>query len=316
MSTRIRDWLSTEELRALTRKSDWRGAWVLLRGWLVVGLSFAALLHWPTPLVFALVVLVLATQQLVFAVITHEAAHRTLFKTSGLNRHLADWLCARPIWLDVERYRQHHMQHHAHTGTARDPDMSLVQPYPCSRQSLLRKFARDLVGVTGLKRLLGLLLMDFGQMRYTVSGDVHWLPREARGLRSSLSQGVRHFVPVVLANLALLLVLAAAGAAWAYLAWVVAYVGPFSVLIRLRSIAEHACLPGGDNMLENTRTTAAGWLARLSIAPLHVNYHREHHLVASVPCYRLPEMHRLMRARLQEPAAPSYWQVLKLAGSR
>jgi fatty acid desaturase len=35
----------------------------------------------------------------------------------------------------------------------------------------------------------------------------------------------------------------------------------------------------------------------LLIAPNRVNYHLEHHLLMTVPHYRLPEMHRLLAAR-------------------
>jgi fatty acid desaturase len=47
---------------------------------------------------------------------------------------------------------------------------------------------------------------------------------------------------------------------------------------RLRSIAEHAVVPDDDDPLRNTRTTAAGPLARAFLAPYWVNYHLEHHL--------------------------------------
>jgi fatty acid desaturase len=68
-------------------------------------------------------------------------------------------------------------------------------------------------------------------------------------------------------------------------------------------------------MFRNTRTTRAGWLARLTVAPLHVNYHQEHHLMASVPYYRLPLMHRLLQDKLTLPAAPGYLEVLSLASA-
>ena len=65
-------------------------------------------------------------------------------ESTNLNDVVTDWLCARPVGLDVARYRQHHLAHHAHAGTERDPDRSLVEPFPVSRASLVRKFARDL----------------------------------------------------------------------------------------------------------------------------------------------------------------------------
>jgi fatty acid desaturase len=55
---------------------------------------------------------------------------------------------------DVGRYRRHHLQHHAHTGTERDPDLGLALARPMTPRSLRRKIVRDLVAATGAKRVL------------------------------------------------------------------------------------------------------------------------------------------------------------------
>ncbi|MBI3198302.1 MAG: fatty acid desaturase [Rhodospirillales bacterium] len=44
----------------------------------------------------------------------------------------------------------------------------------------------------------------------------------------------------------------------------------------------------GAGRRHNTRTTYAGPLARLFLAPYPVNFHLEHHLFMFVPCWRLP----------------------------
>ena len=315
MSDQIKGLFSPQEIRQLTAKSNWRGTAALLKTLLSIGLCFTLLIQFPHPLMWLLVVVLLGGQQLACAIMTHEGAHRSLFKTAKLNRYVVDFLCARLVWLDVERYRKHHIAHHAHTGTERDPDNSLVDPYPTSKSSLARKMLRDLVGITGFKRVLGLVLMDVGAMKYTVSGDVHWLPKEARSWQRYCTQGLQNIGPVLVANLLLYGVLAACGAGWAYWAWPLAYLTTFSLFIRIRSIAEHACMPGGESMFNNTRTTQAGWLARMTVAPMHVNYHQEHHLMASVPYYRLPQMHKMLRERRAAEVVPSYRDVLALAGS-
>jgi fatty acid desaturase len=81
-------------------------------------------------------------------------------------------------------------------------------------------------------------------------------------------------------------------------------------------MAEHACLEPSRDTLRNTRTTRAGWLARAFVAPIRVNYHIEHHLMASVPYFRLPQLHALLRERGLTAEPPSYWQVLRLVSSR
>ena len=66
--------------------------------------------------------------------------------------------------------------------------------------------------------------------------------------------------------------------------------------------------------LGQTRTVLAGPLERLLIAPNRVNYHLEHHLIMTVPHYKLPAMHRLLRERgvLDHACvAPGYLSVLQ-----
>ncbi|WP_043770596.1 fatty acid desaturase family protein [Algiphilus aromaticivorans] len=315
MSIAIRDVLSREEMAALCRKSDLRGAWAILQVWLCIAATFALLAAYPTPLTFLLAVFILGGQQLACAVLTHEAAHYTLFKTRWMNEVVTDWLVARPIWTDVKRYRQHHMGHHAHTGTEDDPDMSLVRPFPGSRASLRRKLLRDLSGRSGLRRVIGLIGMDLGILKYTVAADVERLPQEGRTWRDYLRASLRNMGPVLIANGVLAAVLAALGALWVYSAWVVAYLTTFSLYVRIRSIAEHACTEGGPEVLNNTRTTHANWLARLTVAPFRVNYHVEHHLMASVPYYRLKDLHDKLRARGLVQPQPGYRHVLELASA-
>ncbi|MFN3400793.1 MAG: fatty acid desaturase, partial [Ferrovibrio sp.] len=68
----------------------------------------------------------------------------------------------------------------------------------------------------------------------------------------------------------------------------------------------------------NTRTTYANPLARLLLAPYWVNYHLEHHLLLSLPCWKLPAAHRLLLTkglRDQMEVQESYLDVLRMAAS-
>lgn len=316
MSFNLKEVFTKEEIRELTAKSDWMGAWSIFRIYLIVGTTFALLGMYPHPLTFILAVIILGGQQLACAILTHEAAHKTLFRNRWMNEVLADWLCARPTWTDVERYRLHHIAHHTHTGTDKDPDMSLVTPFPGTRTSLMRKFFRDLNGQTGVRRIIGLIGMDVGILKYTVAAEVERLPQEGRTWRDYLREGIKNMGPMILTNMTMVAVLSMFGIAWVYSAWLIAYLTTFSLFIRIRSIAEHACTEGGPDMLKNTRTTYANWLARLTVAPMNVNYHIEHHVMASVPYYRLPKLHKkLLEKGLVKPAK-GYAEVLRLASAK
>ena len=76
-------------------------------------------------------------------------------------------------------------------------------------------------------------------------------------------------------------------------------------------MAEHAGLETSYSALSNTRTTRAGYLARAFVAPIHVNYHIEHHLMAAVPHQKLAKMHQMLRERQYVDAPPSYLDVIR-----
>ena len=88
---------------------------------------------------------------------------------------------------------------------------------------------------------------------------------------------------------------------------------------RIRNIGEHGAVPDNDDRLRNTRTTHAGFLERALIAPYFVNYHLEHHLLVSCPCYRLPRAHALLIKKGFGPrmeTKPNYLAMLRHAVSR
>lgn len=318
---KVTDIFTREEIKMLTERSDLMGFAAVGFTWGVIILTFAAL-AWATsqPLavaipVFVLGFVVMAGRHLGLAILHHEAAHKTLFKTTWCNDVLADWLCARPIWNDVTKYRVHHFMHHTKTGQPEDTDLSLVAPFPVSRASLMRKFARDLVGLTGLKYFLGRALMDAGIIKWTVANDVIKLPQEGRRWWDYPVSFFKNSAGMIITNSIIFVALWASGHPWLYAVWVLSYVTPFPLFLRIRSLAEHACTEKTTDMFRNTRTTRAGFLARVTVAPIRVNYHIEHHVMASVPYFRLPLMHKMLRERGAVGAPPGYGDVLRIVSS-
>jgi fatty acid desaturase len=290
--------------------------------WAVI-VGTGALLAWATSQpalvavpTFVLGLVVLGGRHLGLAILHHEAAHKSLFKTRWMNELIGDWLCARPSWNDLKKYRAHHFVHHRRTKQPEDPDRSLVEPFPTTRASLMRKLARDLVGLTGLKYLVGRTLMDAGVVKWTVASDVVWLPRNGRRWWSYPSEFAKNAGGMLFANSLLLTACWASGHTWLFAVWVLSYLTPFPLFLRIRSLAEHACTETTTDMFLNTRTTRAGFLARATVAPIRVNYHIEHHVLPAVPYFRLPLMHRLLRERGVLGKPPSYLDVLRLVSSK
>jgi fatty acid desaturase len=105
-----------------------------------------------------------------------------------------------------------------------------------------------------------------------------------------------------------------------FLLWLAALATTFQLFLRIRNIAEHACTPtGSGDPFTHARTTYAGVLARMTVAPYWVNYHSEHHLFMGVPCYKLRATHRLLGNGGYYPRmtiSPNYRDVLRQAVNR
>lgn len=284
---------------------DWRSWGSIALDWLLVAGAFALVARWPNPATVVAALFVIGARQLGMGVLMHEAAHRALLKNRRLNDWVGNWLCGYPIWSDLRAYRPYHLQHHAKTWTREDPDLALAAPFPITRQSFRRKVWRDLSGQTGWQRL-----------RETVRRDLVL----SRGrVRRNFGAGLEALHGVLVTNAVLLGVLWLCGRPALYLLWIGAWLTSYSLVMRIRSIAEHAMVPDAGDELNNTRTTVTRWWERLLIAPNGVNYHLEHHLLPTAPHYNLARMHRLLCERgVLDGAcvARGYPSVLRLAVSR
>ena len=297
--------LSQDEIRDFLKLDD-RLSWQsIATNWALVGAAFALVAWWPNLLTVVAALFVIGARQLGFAILMHEAAHRTLFRNRRLNDWVGNWVCAYPIWSDLYPYRPYHLQHHAKTWTDADPDLGLATPFPITRASLRRKIWRDLSGQTGWKRFRATLRRDLGRSRGRV--------------KRNFDAGLEALHGVIITNAILLGVLTLLGHPALYLLWIGAWFTTYSLAMRIRAIAEHAMIPDPGSDLRNTRTTVASWWERLLIAPNYVNFHLEHHLLMTVPHYHLPRLHRLLRDRrvLDEACVTrGYQAVLALAASR
>jgi len=297
--------LSQDEIRDFLKLDD-RLSWQsIATNWALVGAAFTLVAWWPNPLTIVAALFVIGARQLGFAILMHEAAHRTLFRNRRLNDWVGNWVCAYPIWSDLYPYRPYHLQHHAKTWTEADPDLGLATPFPITGASLRRKIWRDLSGQTGWKRFRATLRRDLGRSRGRV--------------KRNFDAGLEALHGVIITNAILLGVLTLLGHPALYLLWIGAWFTTYSLAMRIRAIAEHAMIPDPGSDLRNTRTTVASWWERLLIAPNYVNFHLEHHLLMTVPHYQLPRLHRVLRDRrvLDEACVTrGYRSVLALAASR
>ena len=332
-----REVFAPEDWRAITTLSRWRGISLVLHGWMVVALAtFGGAAAWAYDwraglLVTPFVLAILGGRQLGLSILMHDGAHGLLHPDRKTNNWLGQWPTGAATGSDLHAYRAYHLTHHKFTQQAEDPDLALSAPFPTSRDSLRRKFIRDLTGQTFYKQRRA-------QFAVALRGAQFMLRREGSNGKADTNAGRalnmqnRTGLNAPVANvegakttartvgrflLVQIILLAISLLVWGwtpFLLWLTALATTFQLFLRIRNIAEHACTPtGSGDPFTHARTTQAGVIARMTVAPYWVNYHSEHHLFMGVPCYNLAATHRLLGTGGFYPrmtVSPNYRDVL------
>lgn len=295
------DILTSDQSHALRQRSDIWGLWLVIHCWLLIAGAMALYAFIPNVFTLLLSIVLIGGRQLGLAVLMHEGSHGMLFKTRQMNERITQWFTAWPIILNVYAYRVRHMAHHRFTRTEKDPENYLYTPFPVVKSSMARKILRDLTGIVFLRTTIGIFRFLWGE-------------KKGRSVRI-----LGFYTGPILFN-----ILMAAGFAFAdridlyLLLWLLPMATTYQLFLRIRNIAEHATMPDLENPLQNSRTTYAGLVERLTVAPYYVNFHVEHHLLPYVPCYRLPAIHKIM---LEQGLGPkmeirqNYLEVLQMNAS-
>ncbi len=295
-------YLSNDEVRHFSSKSDWLAWRTFLVTWVGLLAVFWMVDTWTNPFTILLALLLLPGRQLGLAVITHECGHTTFFKTKALNQTVGLYLAANVVFTDMHNYARGHSNHHRLAGTHEDPDLPNYQAYPVERASFRRKVKRDLTGQTGYKLMRSVLLHALQVLDKNPEVRAKAWP----------------FAQQLLINAIFALVLGWLFSPWIYLLWIASYMTTYMLIVRIRQVAEHAAVPDlydGDPR-NNTRTTIPRWWERMIFAPNYVNYHLEHHFLASAPCYRLKALHEILKQRsayTDTPIFQGYGAVLRHA---
>ncbi len=214
---------------------------------------------------------------------THEAIHRTAFRSRWLNS-LAGWWGGLLLLLPPDYFRAFHFAHHAATqDPARDPELATPRP---------ATWPQYLWHASGLPYWLY-------QARGAVTHALARVPEPFANerMRRRIVVEARWLLGLIALLLAGSLALQSCALLWL---WVLpALLGqPF---LRLYLLAEHWGCPLVPDMLANTRTTLTNrtvrWLA------WNMPFHVEHHAYPAVPFHRLPDLHALIgqQIRIQAP---------------
>ena len=245
--------------------------------WLVIAGAVAASVRLDSALALAAAVLIVGCRQRALMNLLHQASHGQLFANRVANRWCGRLLIAFPLAMSLDAYRRTHLAHHRHLwDEARDPKTIRYAALGLVRapRRVSRFAVRHLLGA------LALLHVPFNVGTAVRATGAPWRERAAllafwaAVVTVALLTGVeRHLVTY----------------------WVLPYATTFQIIRYWAETAEHAGLRSQDAWLATrnwTSTAPVRWL----LAPHSDSYHLAHHLVPSVPHYRLAQLHaELMR---------------------
>lgn len=207
-----------------------------------------------------------------FQTLVHDASHNFYHRRTRINDLLANWFAAGWIGMTVENYRRIHFQHHAHNGSADDPEHVSFATV-ASEGGLLKMLLR----YACLLEALRLVKKYYGRKTGSRSAGKAGAPK-------------RPFVPLHIVGTQVLLAATCwwSGPVAVYPLWLYLAVTWSPLLSRLRFLVEH---PGEDDTTVSTRSTL---LEKLFFAPLNFNFHFEHHAWPGLPPYRLRQTNRYL----------------------
>jgi fatty acid desaturase len=275
------------EIRRLSQVNGWRTTGLLIFHWtmiLLAGWAAVASGHWA---VYLAAMIVIATRQQALGVMLHDAVHYLLYKNRTVNDVVCDLFIAFPLAMSTDLYRATHFRHHRYTNTEDDPDLGYQKKdhdwynWPKTRAGCAWVLFKSVFGLNLHKaREAYKMWSPWMNILRPLDGKPHY-PLRARVL-------------LVVSTIAFyVLIIGSEIIVPAIVLWAVPALTIMNLFNRLRATAEHIGAPW-THELNSTRTIIPNWLERMTVAPMYVSYHLEHHLFPSVPGPNLRKLHELL----------------------
>ncbi len=287
--------LDKETLKSLTARTDWQGLLQALGYLALLGVSGASVcVAWGRAPWYALAALI-AAHGTFFAFLLngfHELVHGTVFKSKWLNALFLD-VFSFLSWNNPVAFRASHTQHHL--NTLHPPyDLEVVLPIQLTPMGFVLSAVIDFIGLFGIAR--DTVPLAFGHIHG--EWQLALFPEAHRQSRQRLVRWAR----ILLIGHALVVAASAVTGLWQIAVVVTAARFYGGWLQWLCNNTQHIGLQ--DNVPDFRlccRTIRLNPFVRFLY--FHMNFHTEHHMYASVPCYKLGRLHRTIAHELP----PSKW---------
>lgn len=288
-------------VKELMRPNNLRAAGEITLQWTLIAIFYAGVRYFNHPVAYLAGMVLMATRQHALLIVMHDAMHGALFSKRWVNELAGDYFLGIPINFTLRGIRAHHLAHHRHTGSDKDPDLHAGEllpgvegkALPAQIWTYLQFFARRAVMYNGTGRVIALAFPRLDpKARYTTAERAALLTWVA--LLAALITWAGVWVDVLVL-------------------WILPYYFILPAFIILRGRPEHD-MPYSEEV-RVSRFVDATLLERFFICPNFINYHSQHHLYPGVPSYNLPKLHQLL---MEDPVfreraiiTPGYWGWLR-----
>ncbi len=319
---KLSDYVSKEEVNELKKTNNWIATYLLIKNWTMAAALFALVAVYPNPFTIIFAVVLLGGVQMAMGAFLHDCSHRAMFSNQKVNDVLGHWLGGIPVLVPITFYRPYHFAHHTAKNESEDPDVQNIKNYPVTKSSMRRKIFRDVIGLSGLKSTIGVLL-------YVLTGRIG--NAGAMGIKAGkmsrseiLKTTFVNYRDVLVLHGLVVALLIQLGHVEVYGVWWAALIFAQPLILRVRQIGEHGAMPElfHKDVRKTTRTTMPTWWEKILFGPNFINFHHEHHLAATIPSYNYPKLNKMLQERgyyegnEQALVKEGYMEVLRIASSK
>ncbi|EQA7701826.1 fatty acid desaturase [Staphylococcus pseudintermedius] len=263
----------------MIKKNNYINIIALLFDWIIILGSALASIYFNNIFVYILAIVLIGSRMRAFDNLMHEACHRSLFTNRFMNKWVACFFVAFPIFTSYTAYCNSHFKHHRNLwDEENDPD---TQRYRLVGLDKPQKSTKAFV-----KNHIVKVLLLFHVPKYimgTISANLY--TKEVP--KSEL--WVRNVFWVAIITLSIIFNF------WWYiiLYWIVPTLTTFQIIRYWAEMAEHSGLNNGSELTASRNTFGMPWTIFI-FHPHHDNYHLVHHLFPAIPHYNLRKAHEIL----------------------